>query len=183
MQYVNDDMDEQFRKAAENYPLDTSGADWNKVARELEASNSAGEPQRKKNRGRFLWLLLLIPVGLAGMLYFRNTDTGAQASSDPSSKSGEEAIPAEKNASANTTAVENQVTEKEGNVTSIAPSDQRSSSGNRVLATTTPNVTSGTSAPMQETKRGRASMGRNLFSTAITSGQVGRTSQGDKKVF
>jgi hypothetical protein len=36
MQYVNDDMDELFKRAAENYPLDTNSANWNKVLAALK---------------------------------------------------------------------------------------------------------------------------------------------------
>jgi len=65
MQYVNDDMDELFRKAAENYPLDTKGANWNKVLSALQDQNTTTAiPEKKKNNGRFLWLLLLLPLGL-----------------------------------------------------------------------------------------------------------------------
>jgi len=66
MQYVNDDMDELFRRAAENYPLDTNGADWNKVLAAMQGqaeSKTISEKKRNKN-GRFLWLLLLLPLGL-----------------------------------------------------------------------------------------------------------------------
>jgi len=65
MQYVNDDMDELFRKAAENYPLDTNSANWNKVLAGLQDQNiNTKTPEKKRNNGRFLWLLLLLPLGL-----------------------------------------------------------------------------------------------------------------------
>jgi len=68
MQYVNDDMDELFKRAAEDYPLDTSSADWNKVLAALQnqdktANTKVSEKKTNKN-GRFLWLLLLLPLGL-----------------------------------------------------------------------------------------------------------------------
>jgi len=66
MQYVNDDMDELFRRAAENYPLDTNGADWNKVLAAMqgtEATKTVTEKKGNKKR-RFLWLLLLLPMAL-----------------------------------------------------------------------------------------------------------------------
>ena len=65
MQYVNDDMDELFRSAAENYPLDTRTADWDKVLAALQGqteTKTISEKKRDKN-GRFLWLLLLLPLG------------------------------------------------------------------------------------------------------------------------
>jgi len=64
MQYVNDDMDELFKRAAENYPLDTKTADWNKVLAALQ-NETETKPEKKGNKnGRFLWLLLLLPLGL-----------------------------------------------------------------------------------------------------------------------
>ena len=66
MQYVKDDMDELFRRAAENYPLDTNNADWNKVLAAMQGQASQDPaPEKKGNKkGRLLWLLLLLPLGL-----------------------------------------------------------------------------------------------------------------------
>jgi hypothetical protein len=66
MQYVNDDMDELFKRAAENYPLDTNSADWNKVLAALQnETETKAIPEKKGNKNsRFLWLLLLLPLGL-----------------------------------------------------------------------------------------------------------------------
>jgi hypothetical protein len=64
MQYVNDDMDELFRRAAENYPLDTNSADWNKVLTALQGETEAKTSSANKKNGRLLWLLLLLPLGL-----------------------------------------------------------------------------------------------------------------------
>lgn len=65
MQYVNDDMDEMFKKAAENYPLDTNSSDWNKVLTALqnETGNKTFFEKKRNKNGRFLWLLLLLPIG------------------------------------------------------------------------------------------------------------------------
>ncbi len=71
MQYVNDDMDELFRKAAESYPLDTGNSDWDRVVTALkEPELKEGEENKKK---RFFWLLLLIPLAL---LFYQNVSTG-----------------------------------------------------------------------------------------------------------
>src|SRR6476620_10411424 len=61
MQYVNDDMDDLFRRAAENYPLDTKSADWDKIAAELNLKPDKTNNGNTKDR-RFLWLLLLLPL-------------------------------------------------------------------------------------------------------------------------
>src|SRR5689334_1268355 len=71
MQYVNDDMDELFRRAAENYPLDTGSGDWSKVAKALQDPEENKSPQ-KNGKGRFLWLLLLLPLALICNPFGRN---------------------------------------------------------------------------------------------------------------
>lgn len=78
MQFVNNDMDDMMRRAAENYPLDTSGADWNKVLMALQDENKAEpEPPKEDRKGRLLWLLLLLPFGLICNQYLgeRNSKT------------------------------------------------------------------------------------------------------------
>lgn len=64
MQYVNDDMDELFRRAAKDYPLKTNSADWEKVKKKLADAAPDGEqkPSNGNNRRHFLWLLLLLPL-------------------------------------------------------------------------------------------------------------------------
>lgn len=64
MQSVNDDMDDLFRRAAENYPLKTDGADFNKVLAGLQSADTGNvAPDKTKNRSarRLLWLLILVP--------------------------------------------------------------------------------------------------------------------------
>ena len=74
MQFVNNDMDDVLRKAAEQYPLDTSGADWNKVAALLNDGEQEEKVVVKKNKnGRMLWLLLLLPLGLVCNYYYQNS--------------------------------------------------------------------------------------------------------------
>ncbi|MEP6616252.1 MAG: hypothetical protein ABJA57_06710, partial [Ginsengibacter sp.] len=70
MQHVNDDMDELFRRAAENYPLNTNGADWDKVRDKILAAENntpAVSPKRSSKRS-LLFLLLLLPVA---WIYFQ----------------------------------------------------------------------------------------------------------------
>jgi len=62
MQYVNNDMDEQFRRAAEDYPLDTGSMDWNRVLSALEEDQPKAIEKRDDRKNRFLWLLLLLPL-------------------------------------------------------------------------------------------------------------------------
>jgi hypothetical protein len=68
-QSLNDDMDELFRKAAEEYPLKTDGANWDKVLEQLRLpGDDAGTipygPTPKKRR----WLFLLWPLLCIGVL-------------------------------------------------------------------------------------------------------------------
>jgi len=74
MQYENENMDELFRKAAENYPLDTSSKDWDKVFQALQTANGQTEVVQKNNKGRFLWLLILLPMGLVCNKYLMHGD-------------------------------------------------------------------------------------------------------------
>src|SRR5438067_4507395 len=54
MQYIDDDMDELFRRAAENYPLKTDGADWEKVKKAF--GNTLPD---KKGKIKFRWIVIL----------------------------------------------------------------------------------------------------------------------------
>src|SRR3954470_3511474 len=92
MQYVNEDMDELYRKAAEGYPLNTGGADWNKIQAALKDPSVGGEEKKGNNR-KFLWLLLLLPLGLVCNRYFiyNEGDVAKITASNPSaSKAGTE---------------------------------------------------------------------------------------------
>src|SRR6476620_2908423 len=72
MQYVNDDMDEVFRRAAENYPLDTGNANWNKVWAALQHPEEqlVEKPERKR---RFFWLFALLPLTAIGYYFMQHS--------------------------------------------------------------------------------------------------------------
>jgi hypothetical protein len=72
MQHVNDDMDDIFRRAGKDYPLDTSGADWDKIAAGLQ---SAAVIHKKGDNRRYLWLLLLLPFAWICTRYIDNSNT------------------------------------------------------------------------------------------------------------
>jgi hypothetical protein len=76
MQYENENMDELFRRAAEDYPLDTSSKDWSKVQQALENNQNETPVAQRNNKGRFLWLLLLLPMGLLCNKYVMNGGEG-----------------------------------------------------------------------------------------------------------
>jgi hypothetical protein len=62
MRYTDDDMDELYRRAAENYPLNTNSADWDKVADKLYSLENTGNQKKRSFNSHFLWILLLIPL-------------------------------------------------------------------------------------------------------------------------
>ena len=64
MQHVNNDMDDLFRRAAENYPLDTGSGNWNLVLAGLQEKQVVPLPAKKNHNRRFLFLLLLLPLYL-----------------------------------------------------------------------------------------------------------------------
>ncbi len=79
MQYVNDDMDDVFRRAAEDYPLDTKGADWNKVLVALGGTEPTNDKGKRSNKnGRFLWLLLLLPLGFICNRFYSSSISGVE---------------------------------------------------------------------------------------------------------
>lgn len=62
---VNDDMDELYRRAAENYPLNTDSHDWNKVAAELAVTQPEGKSKNWfKGTVNLLFLLFILPAAL-----------------------------------------------------------------------------------------------------------------------
>jgi len=80
MEHIDNDMDDLFKKAGELYPLKISGSDWEGLAGKLQDPNY-GEPgvlsvvpaKRITSRRKWLLLLLLIPIGVAGIFYYSNT--------------------------------------------------------------------------------------------------------------
>ena len=57
-------MDELFRRAAKDYPLNTGSADWEKMKQALEdaPASDGKKPSNGNNRRHFLWLLMLLPL-------------------------------------------------------------------------------------------------------------------------
>lgn len=82
MQHIGTDMDDLFKRASENYPLKTDNSDWEKVLAALKKDDDDPGvliPVRTGiNRMKYLWLLLLIPIGLlvAKFSFNNNADKG-----------------------------------------------------------------------------------------------------------
>lgn len=91
MQHLNDDMDKLVRKAAEQYPLNTKGADWEKVFRDMNAQPAEPEEPKKaggnKSYRHLLWLLLLLPLLWVASRYFNGSSkTNSTQTSDVKAK-------------------------------------------------------------------------------------------------
>jgi hypothetical protein len=75
MEYLDDEMDDLFRKAGEHYPLKTSDSDWDAVLGRLQPAGNTppaeGDiPEKRNHNRRLFWLLLLLPLGLFSIIYF-----------------------------------------------------------------------------------------------------------------
>ena len=85
MQFVNDDMDDMFRQAAEEYPLKTDSGDWDKVLDKMQAGGKGKIPERKV-KGRYLLLLVSIPLLLICTTYIKNDSSKNGTSVSPKNK-------------------------------------------------------------------------------------------------
>ncbi len=74
MQYLNNDMDDLMRKAAEHYPLKPTGADWQKVALQLEVVEETTTVSKAAQTGKRY--LLLFTFLLASLVCNRYKDFG-----------------------------------------------------------------------------------------------------------
>ncbi len=74
---LNNDKDNLFQDAAEQYPLKTDDSNWEKVLAGLHDGNATAPvaADNKKRNKRLLWLLLLLPLPL--LYLFKNNHTGA----------------------------------------------------------------------------------------------------------
>lgn len=73
MQDVDDDINELFRRAANDYPLNTNNADWSKVAKLLnpnENEDAGSSSAQKKKYPNILLLILLLCVPMICVDYF-----------------------------------------------------------------------------------------------------------------
>ena len=75
-------MDDLFRKAAEQYPLKTEGADWQKIAAGLGAASMPAAEEKEKRRRGVLWLLLLLPLALLWAVHYEGDNRPVQQEAD-----------------------------------------------------------------------------------------------------
>ncbi len=105
MQDVDNNMDDLFRKASENYPLKAQ-PDWDKISKELEENEEAPALQKgsRNNTKKLLWLLLLLPLSWICTQYIympgnnrnalnkqeiTNTKTAQKPNAQPNNANGE----------------------------------------------------------------------------------------------
>jgi hypothetical protein len=92
MYELNDNLDELFRRAAKDYPLDTNSADWNKLQEAMQkatARNSVSyiPGSGGKNKRRLLWLLLLLlPLSWISYKYSGRSDKAELAKTENAGK-------------------------------------------------------------------------------------------------
>lgn len=79
MQHIENDMDELFRKAAENYPLKTEAQNWDDIAVAL-APASVVNASGKKGKKRYTWFLLLGFLVLASAVSLKIFNNKGQGS-------------------------------------------------------------------------------------------------------
>lgn len=77
MQYLENDMDELFRKAAENYPLKTEAQDWDDIAPALIKApvlNASRNTGKRKYSWLFLLFFLFIATTVSILFFNSNSD-------------------------------------------------------------------------------------------------------------
>src|SRR5664279_6306839 len=73
MQHIEDDMDELFQRAAENYPLKDGKGDWESVAKRLVVADDSKDvivPSKTKRNKKGIAIILFLFMLLAGSIAF-----------------------------------------------------------------------------------------------------------------
>ncbi len=76
-------MDDLFRRAAEDYPLHTEGADWNKVMQRLESGKREDMSLSTRKLKSFLWIAAIFLIVIC-TTYIQKTERTAQPGVDTS---------------------------------------------------------------------------------------------------
>ena len=83
MQFVENDMDDLFRKAAQNYPLKTEAKGWDDIAGVLAPQAGGGAIADKKSKRKNKWLILLaFLIVSSAVSFFIYSNNGMRSSSD-----------------------------------------------------------------------------------------------------
>ena len=79
MQHLDNDMDDLFQRAAENYPLRVDNGDWESIARKMAdapaPSNVIVAPPKKGNRKKIILALLLFIVSFGWYIFSKDRQT------------------------------------------------------------------------------------------------------------
>jgi hypothetical protein len=92
---IENDMDELFRKAADNYKLKDAENDWDKIANSLSAGSFNNDAERvNKDRKKFFWLILLLLLFLptCTYLFYQVIMKGKTVSTSPAINKGKSKI-------------------------------------------------------------------------------------------
>ncbi len=76
MQHLENDMDDLFQRAAENYPLQAGKGDWESIAKRISHNEDTTQiipPVRNKRNKKFIALFLLLFMLAGSWLVFQNT--------------------------------------------------------------------------------------------------------------
>ncbi|MEP6681931.1 MAG: hypothetical protein ABJA35_01680 [Parafilimonas sp.] len=77
MQDLENDMDDLFRKAVENYQVNSGKSNWDKIVPQLSATTFTAIEKKKNNRKKYRVLLLLLVLMIAGggmLIKFNNNE-------------------------------------------------------------------------------------------------------------
>lgn len=75
MQYIDNDMDELFNKAGNDYPLKTGNGDWDAVLGKLQQPPAPAAPPGSTSNRKYYWLLLLLLLPLSYLIYNTGDNT------------------------------------------------------------------------------------------------------------
>lgn len=171
-------MDELFRRAGEEYPLKTNGADWGKVLQQLHHDDPGFDKTNPKKKDyKYLLLLLLLPVGF---ICGRYSDNDKKVTTETSNKEQAAVATQKNNTNTNMPLAKNTiVTGEDGDRTENTEATGSQALKSKVQKTSTP--LANTVKPSiknqnrnKEIKRGRANLNSAISGTGSSkSGKAG----------
>ena len=211
MQLLDDDMDELFRNAASDYPLNTGGGDWEAMQNKLQqADNNQQGTATRRLRDRWwfkpgLWVLvtiLFLIVAVSGLFTGNRKGTGREgiagdktaevATSENKQRATATQSGQEVNKEGNTTATENATGKKDGtgaesvdnNTNTNEHSSYPNTSDNKGSSSSTLNNTARTNTPaLGNTSSTKEENGKRAVVAAgkVNTGNTGSTNEGNSK--
>ncbi len=112
MQHLENDMDELFQRAAENYPLKEGKGDWESIAKRISDTEGSPEivvPTQRKGSKKIIALALLLFIVVTGWLLLQNNKKNSYGEANRTeSKKGAEIVASD--SKTNGTSVQNPAT-------------------------------------------------------------------------